>query len=127
MELAVSSQVRIEFVRGDGAVSNLFGTIKREDLFFGHALKQVAKTVDDDLMTNNQHTLAAIVARDRLIHASQPQDDIAPTLAARRSVVKLAERRARFRQVWIFLLDADARQAIKDAEFPFAQSLVRDE
>src|SRR5438067_13830395 len=116
MKLTVSSQVRIEFVRGDGAVSNLFGTIKREDLFFGHALKQVAKTVDDDLMTNNQHALAAIVARDCLIHTPQPQHDIAPTLAARRSVVKLAECGARFRQVCIFRLDTYARHAIKDAE-----------
>src|ERR1043165_5958747 len=78
-------------------------------------------------MSDDQHALSPVVARDGVNHAAKTQDHVAPTLAAGWPVIELAERGAGFSLVRVLLLYADAGQTIKDAELFFAQALVRNE
>src|SRR5437868_10967361 len=99
------SKMRREFVRGDRTVGYFLLLINRQDLLFRHSLQQITKTVDGDLVGNDQDALAPVVASDGVNHAAKTQDHIAPTLASRRPVIELAECRARVRLVWILLPD----------------------
>src|SRR5687768_18296321 len=75
------------------AVRNVGFPIQLQYLRFVHPFEQVAKTIDDDLMRNDQHTLAAILARHRIDDAAQPQDHVAPAFTAWRPEIKLADMR----------------------------------
>ncbi len=88
------------------AIGNIILVVERENFFFRHAFKQVTKTEDDDRVRDDQDTLAAVFARHRVHDTAEAKDHVAPSLAARRTMVKLAERGAYFRLFGIFLLDA---------------------
>src|SRR5689334_3244483 len=119
--------MRVEFVRSDGTVGYLFLFIDSQNLLFRHSLQQITKAVDGDLVGEDEYALAAVVAREGVNHTAEAQDDVAPAFAPWRPVIELAERRARFSQIRIFLLYAEASQTIKNAKLLFAQALVRDE
>src|SRR2546423_13124816 len=78
-------------------------------------------------MGDDEHALAPILARDRINHAAQAQDHVAPTLAAGRTVVELAECLAESELFGETFAYAILRQTIKDAELFFTQPLVVDE
>ena len=74
------------------------------------ALQQIAKTSNDDLMADDEHALAPIVARQRVYDAAQSQDNVAPAFAARRTKVKLTEHAVEFRLFRILFPDTNFRQ-----------------
>jgi hypothetical protein len=68
-----------------------------------------------------------MVQADRVDRAPQPQDHVAPALASRRAMVEFSEQLAELGLLRVALLDADARQAIEDAELLLPQPLVDEE
>ena len=87
-------------------------------------LEQVAEAIDRDLVRNDQHALAAEVALERIHHAAQAQDHVAPAFAARWPEVEFADVAALLVQVGEVVGDAVRGQAVEHAEFLFAQALV---
>ena len=79
---------RVELIRGDAAVRHIGRAVDLEDLLLVHALQQVAEAVDDDLVADDEHAFASILAADGIDHAAQAQDDIAPALAAGRAEIE---------------------------------------
>src|SRR4051812_22544133 len=90
-------------------------------------LKEIAKTEYDDGMTDNEHPLAAVLARNHLHRASQPQNHIAPALSTGRSVVELSKQPTEFRLLGMALAYADAGQTVENPELFFTQPLIDDE
>src|SRR2546423_4700770 len=88
-ELALPSARRIEAIRRHGAIGHVGGAVDVENPTLVETLQQIAKTVHDHLMGDDQHALAAVLARDRLDDAAQAQDHVAPALAARRAEIEL--------------------------------------
>src|SRR5690348_3538971 len=78
-------------------------------------------------MSYDHEAAARVVQAHGVERAPQPQDDIAPALAARRAMIELAEETTKFGLLRVQLLDARARQAIQDAELLFAQALIDDQ
>ena len=62
--------------------------------------------------------------RDRIEQRTQSQDDIAPTLPARRTMVEFTEQAAKLGLLGMRGLDTEVGQAIEDTELLLAQSLV---
>ena len=75
-------------------------------------------------MRHNQHALAAVLARHHFQQAAQTQNHVAPALAAWRTKVKLADMAALLMQIRVLVLNAERRQAVKNAKLFFAQTLV---
>ena len=111
-------------------VTPQFGTSPRrsivEDLLLVEALEQVAQAVDDDLVGDDQHALAPVLARQHVDHAAQAQDHVAPALAAGRPEIELADVRALLGELRVLGADAERRQPVEDAELLLAQPLVAD-
>ena len=109
-------------------VTEQFGTSARRSMsricVFRHALEQVAQAIDGHLMADDQYALAPVLARDRVEHAAQPQDHVAPAFAARWAEIELADVRALLGEIRIFLADAEFGQPVERAEFLLAQALV---
>ena len=61
-----------------------------ENEFFAHPFEQVAKAIHHNLMGNDQHPLATVFAGQRVNQGTQPQNDITPTFAARRTIIEFA-------------------------------------
>ncbi len=70
------------------------------------------------------HALPRALARQRVGQAAQAQDHVGPALAARRTVVELAEHAAQLGLVRKALLDARAREPVERPELFLAQTLV---
>src|SRR5438552_2600798 len=90
-ELALPSAYGIEAIRRHGAIGHVGGAVDLEDAALVEALEQVTKAVHDHLVGDDQHALAAVLARDGLDDAAQAQDHVAPALAARRAEIELAD------------------------------------
>ena len=94
---------------------------------FGHVLEQVTHAENDDRMADEEHTLAAVLARYHLGCAAQPENHVAPALTTRRTMIEFAEQFAEFRLVGVIGFDADSRESVENPEFLFPKSLVYDE
>ena len=87
-------------------------------------LEQVAQAVDDHLVGDDQHAVAAVLARQHVEQAAQAQDHVAPALAAGRAEVELADVQALLGELGVLGADAERRQPVEDAELLLAQALV---
>ncbi|MBB4797691.1 hypothetical protein HNP32_001415 [Brevundimonas bullata] len=56
----------------------------------------IAETEDDDLMADDQDSLARVVQAEGVQGASKPQDDVAPALAPGRPMVEFSQEATRF-------------------------------
>ena len=88
------------------------------------ALEQVAEAVDDDLVGDDEHALAAVLARHRVEEAAQAQDHVAPAFAAGRPEIELADVQALLGELGVLGADAERGQPVEDAELLLAQPLV---
>jgi len=122
----VPTRGRLEFILRDAAVRNVGLPIQRQDLRFRQTFEEVAKTVHDHLVRDDQHALSAVFAGHRVEHAAQPQDDVAPALAAGRTKIELADVAALLAQRRIGAGDARHGHPVQDAELLFAEPLIRD-
>jgi hypothetical protein len=77
-------------------------------------------------MCDYQDPFAVIFPADCLESASESKDDIAPALAAGRSVVELSEGRAQGSLFWKARKDSISCEAIKDSKFLLPKALVLD-
>src|SRR4051812_47574988 len=75
-------------------------------------------------MGDDEHPVAAMMQADRVKQTPQTQDGVAPTLAAGRPVIELAEQATKFRLFWKLRLDPDTGEPVEDAKLLFAQTLV---
>src|SRR4051812_33158183 len=78
-------------------------------------------------MADDQYPSPAMVEADGIERAAQAEDDVAPALARRRTVVELTEQAAELRLIRKFLLDAAPGQAVEHAEFLLAQPFIDEE
>src|SRR5688572_24506671 len=77
-------------------------------------------------MGDDEHALVAILQLHRVEQAAQPQDDVAPALAAGRSIIELADVGPALGLEREASGDARLRQAVEAAELLLAQALVGD-
>ena len=67
-----------------------------------------------------------MMERDRIECASQAQDDVAPTLASRRTMVEFAQEAPELRLIGVELLDTGAGKPVEDAKLLLAEPLIND-
>jgi len=129
IESEISSRTErwIVAVEGDRAVRDFLRAIYRQNLVFCHMLEEIAEAKHDDGVTDDEHTLPTVFARDHFHGAAKAQDDVAPALAARRPVIELAEQEAEIRLLGMELSNAEAGATIENSEPLFAEPLVNDE
>lgn len=58
--------IPVKLVKRHGAVDDLGFFVNGEYLFLGHALHQIAEAQDNDLMGDQKHALAPVLARERV-------------------------------------------------------------
>src|SRR5690554_6750866 len=75
-------------------------------------------------MRHDQHAPLAIMQRDGIQQRAQPQDDVTPALAARRSVVEFAQQLAKLGLLRFDVADATGGEPIEDAKLLFPKALV---
>ena len=91
---------------------------------FVQPFEQITQAVHDDLMRNDDDAPLRIIAAQHFDETAQAQDDVAPALAARRTEIELADQTPLFGEFRKFVDDAALGEAVEDAEFFFAQTLV---
>src|SRR5439155_534387 len=79
------------------------------------------------LMRDDEDAPSLVMQGDRVEGAAEPEDDVAPALAAGRPVIEFAEIGAQGGLFGMQLHDPGPGQAVEDAEFLLAQALVDDE
>src|SRR5688500_12766647 len=114
-------------VRCHRAVRDFVLAIDPENLLLGHVLDEISHAEDDDRVADEQHPLAAVLARDHLDRAAKTEDDVAPALAAGGPMVKFAEQLAKPGLVGMICFDSDLGQAVENSKFLFAKPLVDDD
>src|SRR5256885_13671802 len=75
-------------------------------------------------MADGHHALAGKLAAERVEEGRQPEDDVAPTLAAGRTVIELPQRLAQRGLIGKQLLDAAPGEPVESAQLSLAQPLV---
>ena len=119
-------RLRIKLIGCNRTVGDFLSPVDLQNLILAHALQEIAHAQHDDRMADDQNTLATIITRNGVDHAAQPQDHIAPTLAAWRTMVELAQNTPELGLIRKLLSDTKTGQAIKDTELLLAQALVAD-
>lgn len=69
-------------------------------------------------MRDDEHarTLAAVMQTDRVEHAAQPEDHVAPALTAGRAGIEVPDARSQYGLIGKALLDAGLREAVQHSE-----------
>ena len=107
------------------AVGYISLAIDTENLLLIHVFDQVTHAIHDDLMGHHhQHPSAGVLTRDRLEQSPQAKNLVTPAFASQGSKIKLSRMNSLLVEIRILLLDAKLGQAIENAEFLFAQTLV---
>lgn len=126
-EISARTKPLVMLVHRHRAVRDLVLLVDRQQILFGEVLEDVAHTEHDDRVTDDQHSLPAVLARQHLGRAAQPQNHVAPAFSARGPMVELAQQTPELGLVGELFADADGREPVENSEFLFAQPLVDDE
>src|SRR6185503_3685788 len=86
-------RVAVEDVFGNPAICDVPGFVDLENPALIELLEEIAQTQHDHLMRDDEHARSrlAVMEAQRIEERSQSQNDVGPTLAARRAIVELAD------------------------------------
>jgi cation diffusion facilitator family transporter len=114
----------IEAIVGDRAIRDVALPVNLQDARFVERFEDVAHAQHDDLMREDHHALAGIMKRDRVEDGAEAQDDVAPALAAWRTMIEFAKQAPKLCLFGKDVGDAGRCQPIEDAELLLAQPFV---
>src|SRR5665811_1918727 len=123
-EVAAGAECLIVLVKTDGTVRDIGFLVNGKQLRFREVLEYVAHAEHDDRVADDENALAAVLTRDHLGRAAQPEDDVAPAFSSGRAVVELAEEAAELGLIGVDVLDPEGGEPVENSKLLFAEPFV---